>query len=209
MTGDGIFSLREKRRIFGPASRVGVWASRMKRTSGGHIKRRRRFSGEFRGGWRFADFRRGVQQDSGIGMTRTGEHGITVADFAYLPEIHNGGAVTKVLHNGQIVGNKQVGELSGLSQVKQEVEYLGLDGDIQCGDGFIGDNKPWFNDKRAGDTNPLSLSAGELVGISFKGVFTHSGGDECLCGFLLFIGSGWKVKCESLGEHFADSHSWI
>ncbi len=51
--------------------------------------------------------------------------------FYKTSQIHNGYTVADVLHDAQIVRNKKIGEVHLLLELGEQVDNLGLDGDIQ------------------------------------------------------------------------------
>ena len=62
--------------------------------------------------------------------------------------------------------DEQEGEPEFLLEGIQQVDDLGLDGNVQGRDRLIGDDEPGRHGKRAGDTDALALAAGELVGVT-------------------------------------------
>jgi len=58
----------------------------------------------------------------------------------YFTQIHDGNSVTDILHHCQIMGDDDIGQVELILQVDQKIDNLGLDGNIQGGDGFIADN---------------------------------------------------------------------
>jgi hypothetical protein len=48
-------------------------------------------------------------------------------------------------------------------QILEQVDDLGLNRDIQRRDRLIADDEVWIRCNRAGDSDPLALTAGELV----------------------------------------------
>src|SRR5207302_9473982 len=71
-----------------------------------------------------------------------------------------------VPNHRQIVSDKQVGEIELLPQVLQQVNDLSLDGDVKRRDRFVKDQELRLNRQRAGDADPLALSAAELMRIT-------------------------------------------
>ena len=63
-----------------------------------------------------------------------------------------------------------------LAQVVDEVEDLGLDGDVEGGGGLVGDEQLGLAGQRHGDHDPLAEAARELVGI---GVEALAGAGAC------------------------------
>ena len=68
--------------------------------------------------------------------------------------------------DGQVVGNEQVGQVERLTQVRQQIEDLCLDGDVERGDGFVADQETRLHREGAGDADTLALPAAELVRIA-------------------------------------------
>ncbi len=64
------------------------------------------------------------------------------------------------------MGNEEIGELLFLLQILQEVDHLGLDGNIEGGNRFIGDDEFRFHRQGAGNADPLTLSTTEFMRIS-------------------------------------------
>ena len=62
-------------------------------------------------------------------------------DFALM---HDGDVVRNVAHHGEIVGDENHGEIEIFTQLEQEVENLGLDGDVECTDRLVRDDKLGF-----------------------------------------------------------------
>ncbi len=52
-------------------------------------------------------------------------------------EIHDGGAVAHVPDHAQIMGDKDIGKPEFLLKILEEVEHLGLDGDVQRGNWLV------------------------------------------------------------------------
>ena len=61
------------------------------------------------------------------------------------------------------MGNEKIGQSTVLFQTVQKVQNLRTDGNVQCGDRLIGNDEFRFHYQRAGNTDTLSLSAGELM----------------------------------------------
>src|SRR4030067_585272 len=78
-------------------------------------------------------------------------------------QVHDRHPVADVAHHAQVVGNEQVGQAELSLQVFQQVDYLGLDGDIQGRDRLAADDKLRIGGQGSGDTDALALPAGEFV----------------------------------------------
>ena len=69
-------------------------------------------------------------------------------------------------HDAEIVRDEDVGEVELVLEVLEQVDDLGLDRDVERGDRLVGDDQLRPQRERAGDPDPLALSAGELVRIA-------------------------------------------
>ena len=108
----------------------------------------------------------GGEQGEGVGVQGVEVEVVAGADFDDFAEVHDGDAVGDVPHDGQVVGDEQVGEVEFALQVVEEVDDLGLDGDVEGGDGFVGDDQFRAQGQGAGDADALALAAGEFVGVA-------------------------------------------
>ena len=71
-----------------------------------------------------------------------------------------------MFHDAQVMGNKQVGEVHLFLKLGQQIDDLGLDGYIQSRDRFIADNGQWIQGQGARNSDPLTLAAAKLVGVT-------------------------------------------
>ena len=55
-------------------------------------------------------------------------------------KVHDGYTVADMLYHREIVSDKKVGQMKLLLQILQEVQDLGLDGDVQSRDRFVSNN---------------------------------------------------------------------
>ena len=76
-----------------------------------------------------------------------------------------GGLVTGLGDDREVVGDEEHGQVVGAAEVREEGEDLGLDGDVEGGGGFVGDEEAGTVDEGHGDEEALTLAAGELVGV--------------------------------------------
>ena len=90
---------------------------------------------------------------------------VAVPQFHQAAQVHNPDAVGNVFHRPQVVGDKQVGDPGILLDFLQQVDDLGLDGDVQSRDGLVADDEFRIQGQGAGDADPLALAAGEFMGV--------------------------------------------
>ena len=83
-----------------------------------------------------------------------------------LAEIHDRHAGRDVADHAEVMRDEQVGQLQVLLQLLQQVDDLGLDGDVERRDRLVADDEVGRGGERAGDADPLPLAAGELVRIA-------------------------------------------
>ena len=72
------------------------------------------------------------------------------------------------------MGNEHVGQLLLLLQLLQQVDDLGLDGNVQSGDTLVTDDELGLHSQGAGDGHTLTLTAGELVGIAVQHILLQA-----------------------------------
>ena len=91
---------------------------------------------------------------------------LAAAQLDDLAEVHDGDPLAEVPDHGEVVGDEDEGEVEVALQVPQQVDDLCLDGDVQGGDGLVGDDQLGLEGQRAGDADALALAAGELVRVA-------------------------------------------
>ena len=106
------------------------------------------------------------QQRLGVGVQPTGGQDRTFGHFHEPAHVHHGHPVADLGDDPQVVGDEEVGEAVALLQLRQEVQNLGLDGDVQGADGLVRHDEPGFQGQGPGDAQALALAAAEFVGIA-------------------------------------------
>ena len=81
-----------------------------------------------------------------------------------LPSPHDGHVIGQMSHHGQIVGNQNQRQRKAFLEVLQEVQDLGLDGQIQSRNRLIENQQFRLHRESPGDPEALPLAAAELVG---------------------------------------------
>jgi hypothetical protein len=77
---------------------------------------------------------------------------------------HDQAPVRQMPHHGQVVGDEQHGELQPVPEIRQEIQDLGLNGEVQRGDGLVQHQELRAHGQGPGNPQPLALTAAELVG---------------------------------------------
>ena len=106
---------------------------------------------------------------SGMGTAReqrlrVGVHGLAVerrvlGELDDASQVHDGHAVGDVAHDGEVVGDEQVGEPELALQLLQQVDDLRPDGDVEGADGLVADDEVGLHGERPGDADALALAA--------------------------------------------------
>src|ERR1700722_950618 len=71
---------------------------------------------------------------------------------------HYTDGVGHVLHDRQVVGDEEVRETLISLELPQQVQYLALNGDVECARRFVEDDELWFNRKGTSDGDTLALA---------------------------------------------------
>src|SRR5262249_7851139 len=170
MTRDRVPFGGEQRRILFGAALLRVRAARPKATTGRRIVRaryialedapppaRRRLRNRYR-----------RQERLRIGVSRIGKQRALVGVFHDPPEVHHRNAVGDVLHHREVVCDEDVRETKPLLQIREQVDHLGLDRDVERGNRLVADDEPRLGCEGAGDADALPLAARELVRIALS-----------------------------------------
>ena len=64
------------------------------------------------------------------------------------------------------MSDEQVSNITLLLELLQQVQDLCTDGNVQCGDGLVGNDQLRLHDHGTGQADSLTLTAGELVGVT-------------------------------------------
>ena len=83
----------------------------------------------------------------------------------HLAQIHNRDVIGNVLHNGQVMGDKQIGKVPLLLKFHHQVQNLSLNRNIQCGDRLIAHHQLRVQNQRPGNADTLTAAAVQLVGV--------------------------------------------
>ena len=152
-----------------------------------------------------------AQQSLGVRVQRMGIDFVCLAQLHHLSQIHDTHIVRHVAHHGKIMGDEQVGNLLFLLKIFQQVDDLGLDGHIQCGNGLVTDDQLGLQHQCPGDADTLSLAAGKLMGVPVGMLLGQAHplqhGIDDVVG--LFLTADHTVGDEWLGNDVPHSHSGI
>ncbi len=155
---------RRRGRRDGRLARVGhLRAARMEHATGRRIERAWQFALDDRARARFLDHRighrGGGEQGLRVGVLRVGEQLIRRRIFNDAAEIHDGDLGRDVPHDGEIMGDEQIGQPELVLQVLEQVDDLALDRHVERGDGLVADDQLRIDAERARDADALALPA--------------------------------------------------
>jgi len=109
--------------------------------------------------------RHGLEERAGVGMERVVEQFALGGEFHDVSEVHDGYPVADVAHNGKVVGDEKVGQAEPVLEILEEVQHLGLYGDIEGGERFVADDEIRIESQGTRDAYALALASTEFVGI--------------------------------------------
>ena len=114
------------------------------------------------------------------------------------------------LHDGQVVGDEQISGSVLLLQVLQQVQDLGLDGNVQGGNRLVADDELRAQDERASDADALTLTAGELVRVAVDAPGIEADNVKQLANALdTLLGSADAVNDHRLRDDLTDGHTGV
>ena len=88
--------------------------------------------------------------------------------------LHDGDARGELRYDGQAVRNQQVGEGKIALQILEQLQDLRADGNVECGDRFVGHDQARAQHQGAGDADALPLASGKLVRVAAKDLFSQA-----------------------------------
>ena len=107
---------------------------------------------------------RRAPQRPGVRLGGRGEHVRGRARFDDPPAAHHHHLGADLADHAEVVGDDDVREVLFGLEFAQQLEHLGLYGDVQRGRGLVADQQVGPAGQGAGDADPLALAAGELGG---------------------------------------------
>ena len=99
-------------------------------------------------------------------MQRIAEDIFLRAEFHHRTQVHNADLIGNELDHAQIVGNEDVCQIPLPLELFQQIDDLGLNGNVQRRNRLIADDQLGVDRQCSCDANSLALTAGELVGIA-------------------------------------------
>lgn len=150
------------------------------------------------------------QQRLGVWVSGVSKKLFGGGDFYNFAQVHHRYPIGGVLDNAQVVSDEQEREVQFILEVHQEVHDLSLNGDIERADRLIGHDKSRIERQGAGDTDPLPLTAAELVGVPLAGRRVQTDQVQqfrCLLGPL--VSGADAMNREGLADDRVDLHPGV
>lgn len=111
------------------------------------------------------------QEGAGVGVAGAIEKMMRGGGFDDAARIHDVDVVADLGDDAEVVGDEDDGGAELFLAVFDEVEDLFLDGDIERGGGFIGDEEVRAGDEGHGDHDALAHAAGKFVRVGLDALF--------------------------------------
>ena len=149
----------------------------------------------------------GAEQRLGVGMFGILKQLDDGCLFRHLAQIHDDDEVGQLGDDGQVMGDHDHAHVQVLLQAADQAQDLGLDGHVEGGGRFVGDQHARFTAEGDGDHYALAHAAAHLVGIVGKAAFgignahlvEHGNGQ-----FLGFLFRQVLVLADAFHDLFAD-----
>ena len=101
-----------------------------------------------------------------IRVQRLAKYGLLGPLFHRMAQVHHQHIMRNVPHHTQVMRDKQIGQSQFLLQICQQIEHLGLNGDVKGRHRFIGHDQSRLEHQGARNRDALALSTREHVRIT-------------------------------------------
>ncbi len=145
----------------------------------------------------------GVEQHFCVGVAGLGEEFDHFAGFDHAAVLHDHDAIGHFGDDAHVMRDEDQAHAEFLLQAAHEAQDLGLDGDIEGGGRFVGDEEAGAAGEGHRDHHALAHAAGQLEGVAIElaGGFGDADAFEQAAGFLA---GGFFVEALVLGDGFGD-----
>ena len=110
-----------------------------------------------------------AQQAAGVLVGRVSEQFLSGSLLDDLTGVHDGDVVGNLCDKSQVVGHEDHCESQLFTQLVEQVDDLLLNGNVQCGGRFIGNDELRVTSQCHCDQNSLTLATGEFVRVGLEG----------------------------------------
>lgn len=114
------------------------------------------------------------QQRLGIRVKRILKQFIRRTGFNHRPQIHNADVIRNMADDRQIMRDKHVSQLILILQIHQQIQNLCLNGNIKRRNRLVTDNKFRVQRNRTRNTDTLTATAIQLMGVRVTEPFFHT-----------------------------------
>ena len=152
----------------------------------------------------------GGEKSSGVGVLGVLVEFVPAGYLDDLAQVHDRDPVRDVPHDGQVVGDEEVGEVEAFLEGAEQVDDLSLNRDVESGDGLVADDEGRVYSKGSCNADPLALAAAELVGVAVHhvGIEAHDL-EQLLHPGLTLVAVANLVDDEGLFDYGADGHAGV
>src|SRR5919108_758423 len=152
----------------------------------------------------------GGEERLGVLVLRVRVHLLGRADLDELALVHHRDLVAHRADDCEVVRDEEVREPEVALQVLEQVEDLGLDGDVEGRHRLVADDQLRVERERARDPDALPLPAGELVRVAVRVVRVEADHLEQLAhGVAPAFARADPVHLERLGDDVPDRHAGV
>jgi len=144
-------------------------------------------------------------------MTGLVEDLIRGACFHKFAGAHDGDAGGDLCDDGKAVRDQNIGQGKFALELLQQEKNSCADGDVERGDGLVGDDEFWLKNQGSGNANALALTTRKFVGIAAEGFIIQAYTPEDGGGTLEALRGGKRrfMNGKRLGNDFANPHAGI
>ena len=150
--------------------------------------------------------RNGGKKASGIRVQRICKNLIRGSSLQHTSQMKYADPVRNIFDHGKVMRNKKVCRPGLFLNILHQVDYLCLNGNVQCRNTFIRNDQVRVHDQRTGNADTLTLSAGKLIRITVIMLFcqTNLSQDRIDMCLPLFLGRIAVMDIQSLANNIAN-----
>ena len=105
-------------------------------------------------------------QATGVRMQGVVKQFLRICYFHDIALVDNTDTIGDKADNRQVMGDEEIGNITFLLELLHQIQDLGTDGNVQCGNRLVSNNQLGLHNHCTGNTDSLTLTAGELVGVT-------------------------------------------
>ena len=113
-----------------------------------------------------ANTRNNVQKCLSIWVQWALKEGVFSSKLHLVTQIHDHNSICNVADNREVMADKDIGQTVIFLQLFKQVDYLGLNRNVQSRNRLVADNNFWLKHNSASNTNTLALTARKLMRVA-------------------------------------------